>query len=183
MQKEDGRLNVGVLALQGAFIEHVNMIDSLGVKSVEVRSKDDLNDLDALIIPGGESTTMNLLMGEIKNSMKNLPIFGTCAGAILLAQHGFIDIEIERNAYGSQLDSFEDYFEFQGKEVYGIFIRAPKIKTTGKDVEVLSLNSKKEPVLVSQNNYLVSTFHPELTSNTKIHEYFLHLVKNSTRNL
>lgn len=173
MPKEAGKLKIGVLALQGAFIEHMNILQKLGVEAFEVRTKEDLKALDGLIIPGGESTTMNLLIGEIKTAMKKLPIFGTCAGAILLAQHDFIDMEVERNAYGSQLDSFEDDFEFNGHKFHGIFIRAPKIKKTGRDVEILARNSKKEIVLVRQGRYLAATFHPELTDNIKIHEYFL----------
>jgi len=176
MLKEAGKLKIGVLALQGAFIEHIKMLELLGVQAIEVRKKNDLKNLDGLIIPGGESTTMNLLIGQIKSEMKKLPIFGTCAGAILLAQHGFIDMEVERNAYGTQLDSFEDDLEFEGQKFHGVFIRAPKIKKVGKNVEVLVRNSDDEIVLVQQNNYLASTFHPELTKNTKIHEYFLKMI-------
>lgn len=180
MPKEDGKLNIGVLALQGAFIEHIRILKKLHVNSYEVRTKNDLKNSNGLIIPGGESTTMNLLIGEIKNAMKNLPIFGTCAGAILLAQHEFIDMDIERNAYGSQLDSFEDNFDFEGIEFPGIFIRAPKIKKTGPNVEILARNSKNEIVLVRQNIYLASTFHPELTDDTRIHEYFLKMITQTS---
>lgn len=178
MQKEVGKLKIGVLALQGAFFEHVEILKKLGVQVSEVRVKNDLNDLDGLIIPGGESTTMNLLIGEIKKAMKRLPIFGTCAGAIILAQN-FMDIEVERNAYGSQLDSFEDDFQFNGHNIHGIFIRAPKILKTGDGVEILARNSKKEIVLVREGQYLASTFHPELTEETKIHEYFLEMITQS----
>ncbi|MFC1647498.1 pyridoxal 5'-phosphate synthase glutaminase subunit PdxT [Patescibacteria group bacterium] len=180
MPKEVGKIRIGVLALQGDFIEHINILYKLGVETCEVRTKEDLKGLNGLIIPGGESTTMNLLIGEIKTAAKKLPIFGTCAGAILLAQHGFMDIEIERNAYGSQLDSFEDEFEFNDHKVHGIFIRAPKIKSVGPDVEVLARNSRKDIVFVRQGKYLAATFHPELTDNTKIHEYFLKMI---TQNL
>jgi len=176
MLKEVGKIRIGVLALQGAFIEHIEVLAKLGVDFSEVRTKADLKGLDGLIIPGGESTTINLLIGEIKSAMKGLPIFGTCAGAILLAQHGFINIEIERNAYGSQLESFEDDFEFQGCKIHGIFIRAPKIKKTGQNVKILARNSKKEPVLVQEGKYLAATFHPELTKDTKVHEYFLKMI-------
>ncbi len=176
MQKEDGKLKIGVLALQGAFFEHIQILKKLRVKIYEVRTKNDLKNLDGLIIPGGESTTMNLLIGEIKTAMKKLPIFGTCAGAILLAQQGLIDMDVERNAYGSQLDSFEDNFKFKGIEFHGIFIRAPKIKKVGKNVEILARNSKNEIVLVRQNHYLASTFHPELTDDIKIHKYFLEMI-------
>jgi len=173
MPKEVGKIRVGVLALQGAFIEHVEMLKSLGVKAVEVRTAKDLNGLDGLIIPGGESTTMNLLIGEIKKNMKNCPIFGTCAGAILLSQQNLLNIDVERNAYGSQLDSFEDDFQFQGHNFHGIFIRAPKIIKVGPKVEVLAKNSKDEIVLVREGNYLAATFHPELTEDAIIHKYFI----------
>ncbi len=175
MQKEVGKLKIGVLALQGAFFEHVEILEKLGVQTSEVRTVEDLAGLDGLIIPGGESTTMNLLIGEIKKVMKKLPIFGTCAGAIILAQN-FMDIEVERNAYGSQLDSFEDDFQFNGHNIHGIFIRAPKILKVGDGVEVLAKNSKDEIVLVREDRYLASTFHPELTEDTKIHEYFLDMI-------
>lgn len=176
MLKEAGKLKIGVLALQGAFIEHIKMLESLSVNVCEVRNKNDLKGLDGLIIPGGESTTMNLLIGQIKTAMKKLPIFGTCAGAILLAQHGFIDMEVARNAYGSQLDSFEDDLSFEGRKFHGVFIRAPKIKKVGREVEILARNLNNEIVLVQQNKYLASTFHPELTNDTKIHEYFLKMI-------
>ena len=178
MQKEVGKLKIGILALQGAFVEHVDILQKLGVQTVEVRVKDDLNGLDGLIIPGGESTTMNLLIGEIKKAMKGLSIFGTCAGAIILAQN-FMDIEVGRNAYGSQLNSFEDDFQFDGHNFHGIFIRAPKILKVGEKVEILARNSKKEIVLVREGQYLASTFHPELTEDTKIHEYFLEMITQS----
>lgn len=180
MQKEAGKLNIGVLALQGAFIEHIQILKKLGVNSCEVRTKNELKNLNGLIIPGGESTTMNLLIREIKTEMKKLPIFGTCAGAILLAQQRLIDMEVERNAYGSQLDSFEDDFIFEGKEFHGIFIRAPRIKKVGTNVEILARNSKNEIVLVKENHYLASTFHPELTDDTKIHEYFLEMITQTS---
>lgn len=183
MQKEVGKLNIGVLALQGAFTEHINVLNKLKVQNAEVRSSKDLKFINGLIIPGGESTAMNLLLGDIKDLIKNLPVFGTCAGAIIMTQLGLIDMEVERNAYGSQLNSFEDELNFNGQVINGVFIRAPKIKQTGKKVRILATNSLNEPVLVSQNKCLGSTFHPELTSNTKIHEYFLQLVKNSTQNL
>ncbi|MFC1599955.1 pyridoxal 5'-phosphate synthase glutaminase subunit PdxT [Patescibacteria group bacterium] len=179
MPKEVGKLKIGVLALQGAFAEHVDILTNIGVQTREVRVKDDLNGLDGLVIPGGESTTMNLLIGEIKKAMKKLPIFGTCAGAIILAQN-FMDIEVERNAYGSQLDSFEDDFQVLGHNFHGIFIRAPKITKVGPDVEVLAENSKDEIVLVREKNYLASTFHPELTEDTKIHEYFLEMITQTS---
>ena len=181
MQKEVGKIRVGVLALQGAFIEHIEMLKSLGVKTIEVRTIEDLSNIDGLIIPGGESTTMNLLIGKIKKHMRTLPIFGTCAGAILLSQQNLLNIEVERNAYGSQLNSFEDDFVFQGANFHGIFIRAPKITKVGTKVEILARNSKKEIVLVRKKNCLAATFHPELTEDTKIHEYFIQIVLEASK--
>lgn len=180
MQKEVGKLKIGVLALQGAFFEHIKILQKLNVETIEVRTVEDLIELDGLIIPGGESTTMNLLIGEIKKQMKNLPIFGTCAGAILLSQQNLLNIEVERNAYGSQLDSFEDKFEFLGDKINGIFIRAPKILKVGPKVEILAKNSKGEIVLVKEGNYLAATFHPELSEDTKIHEYFLKMITQTS---
>lgn len=180
MQKEVGKLKIGVLALQGAFIEHVEILRRLGVQTTEVRVTDDLKGLDGLLIPGGESTTMNLLIGEIKKEMCYLPIFGTCAGAIILSQQKLMNIEVERNAYGSQLDSFEDDFQFKGHNFHGIFIRAPKIIKVGPKVEVLAKNTKNEIVLVRENQYLAATFHPELTEDTKIHQYFLEMITQNS---
>lgn len=181
MQKEVGKIRIGVLALQGAFVEHIKVLNKLGVQFSEVRTVEDLKNIDGLIIPGGESTTMNLLIGEIKKHMKNLPIFGTCAGAILLSQQNLLDIEVERNAYGSQLDSFEDDFKFLGANFHGIFIRAPKIVKVGPKVEILAKNSKDEIVLVREKNYLAATFHPELTEDTRIHEYFIQIVLEASK--
>ncbi len=183
MQKEAGKLNIGVLALQGAFAEHISILNKMNINTSEVRTPEDLKFVNGLIIPGGESTTMNLLLDDFKIFLKETPVFGTCAGAIILAQLGLINMEIKRNAYGGQLESFEDKFNFNDEVINGIFIRAPKITETGKKVKILATNSLNDPVLVSQNTYLASTFHPELTSNTKIHEYFLDLVKKFTRNL
>ena len=175
-------MKIGVLALQGAFIEHARMIEKWGHKAAQVRSLADTKNLDAVILPGGESTTMAKLLKKtgldkwlVKAAKKGMPIFGVCAGMILLSnQHlGLMDIDVARNAYGPQLDSFEDDVKLKsGGKCHGIFIRAPKITHAGKDIEVLGRHGQA-PVLVRQGNILAASFHPELTNNTQIHEYFL----------
>ncbi|MCR4368699.1 MAG: pyridoxal 5'-phosphate synthase glutaminase subunit PdxT [archaeon] len=185
---------IGVLALQGDFAEHVFLLKKMGVRALEVRSKKGLAQCRALIIPGGESTTMaNLLEStglgaEIKKmAKKGMPIYGTCAGAILLAKKvvgekrfrplGIIDIEVRRNAYGRQLDSFEAELEvLNAGKMVAVFIRAPVISRTGKGVEVLA-SLEKKPVLVKKGNILAGTFHPETEGNTKIHELFISLIQ------
>jgi 5'-phosphate synthase pdxT subunit len=195
----DDEITVGVLALQGAFREHIKALNKCGVKTVEVRFPEQLKAVDGLIIPGGESTTINKLLEKYKfkpelkrffNSKK--PIFGTCAGLVLLAKkvinedlgYGFIDIEVDRNAYGRQVDSFESQVDLLGnknlnhKKYNAIFIRAPKIKKAGKAVEVLSkLND--EIILAKQKNMLVCAFHPELTEDLRIHRYFIDMIKRN----
>lgn len=160
---------VGVLALQGAFIEHIKVLKNLKIKTIEVRNQTEINSVDALIIPGGESSVINQLLDF---NLPKIPIFGTCAGCIILSQLGLIDIKIERNAYGSQLDSFEADLN---NGFHGVFIRAPKITSIGKNVEVLAKHND-EPVLVRQGKYLAATFHPELTNDTSIHELFLNMI-------
>ncbi|MBU0727120.1 pyridoxal 5'-phosphate synthase glutaminase subunit PdxT [Patescibacteria group bacterium] len=181
---------VGVFAIQGAFIEHKRMLEDLGINVILIRDLSDVvsKKIDAVILPGGESTTMTKLLKKtgldawlVEQVESGLPIFGTCAGMILLSQMSLIDIEVDRNAYGSQLDSFEAELNVQclrrgGSNVqfpfHGIFIRAPKVKKIGNGVKVLSKHDNV-PVLIQQNNILVGSFHPELTENPKIHEYFL----------
>lgn len=170
---------VGVLALQGGFIEHAQMIRELGYESRLIRKLDDTAGLSACIMPGGESTTLMKLLAKtgldewLRHSVKNgFPVFGTCAGMIVLANLGLIDMEVDRNAYGPQLHSFETTLNFLGQPFPGIFIRAPKIIRFGKAVEVLALEGQT-PVLVRQNNVLAGSFHPELTGNVKIHAYFM----------
>ncbi len=181
-------LAVGVLALQGGIREHASMIEECGTKAVEVRKVADLKGIDAIVLPGGESTTMSLLSNEhgLLASLKKavlggMPVFGTCAGAILLANNvegqrgliGAMDLQIERNAYGRQLDSFETSLRVKGVgRFHGVFIRAPVIESVGKSVEVLSCY-KGKPVLVREGKMLAATFHPELTRDTRIHELFL----------
>lgn len=176
---------IGILSLQGSFAEHKKMMDKL---STDVFLVNDLADvqskqIDGIIFPGGESTTMKKLLKKtgldkwiINQGKKGLSIYGTCAGMILLAEMGLIDVDIERNAYGGQLNSFETLLKFETNnlkfEIPGIFIRAPRINSFGDGVEVLA-KYDNEPVLLKQKNIMISSFHPELTDNTRIHEYFL----------
>ena len=184
---------VGVLALQGDFREHLELLRSMKAEAREVRTISDLRECSALIIPGGESTTISNLLdssglgAEIKKRAgRGMAIYGTCAGAIIIARKvlrekmfrplNLIDIEVERNAFGRQVDSFEAEIEVKGLgKLNGVFIRAPVIKKAGKKAEVLaSFNGK--PVLVRQGNILAGTFHPEAEHSTKIHEFFLEMI-------
>ena len=192
---------IGVLAFQGAFVEHMRIVKSLNYSAFEVRKLDDLDKIDGLIIPGGESTTMKyhlnfLGFGEkLKEKINNgFPVYGTCAGAILLAKTidgkfnkqglDVMNIDISRNAYGSQLDSFEEEITISLKDgdykIPAIYIRAPKINFVGDRVDILGKNGNGEIVMVRQNNMLATTFHPELTNNTLIHSYFIKdIIQNS----
>jgi len=180
---------VGVLALQGDFEAHEKALARAGAEPVQVRSTADLQQVDALIIPGGESTTMMKLMEEeklldpVRDFARQHPIFGTCAGAIVLASGvsgpsqpslGLLDIDVERNAYGRQLDSRIARLrpEGVGDPLEAVFIRAPKIRRIGKDVKVLA-SYDGDPVLVEQGRHLVATFHPELTDDPRVHLMFL----------
>jgi len=170
---------VGILALQGSFEEHAKMIRALGYEVRLVRSMADTADLSACILPGGESTTLMKLLAEtgldewLKKSAQNgLPIYGTCAGMIVLAKLGLIEIDVDRNAYGPQLHSFETDVDFLGKPFPGIFIRAPKIIKIGSMVDILSKDGKT-PVLVREKNIMAGSFHPELTTDSRIHAYFM----------
>lgn len=191
-------MRVAVLALQGAFAEHEKMLDRLGVSCFEIRQKRDLDhDYDGLIIPGGESTVQGKLMHElklfdtVKSQIENgLPVFGTCAGLILLAKEiendtrrhfATMDITAVRNAYGKQLGSFYTKADFNGRgEIPMTFIRAPYISSVSKNVEVLAVVNKKT-VAARQGNQLVTAFHPELNDDTSVHEYFLNMIKSSDR--
>jgi 5'-phosphate synthase pdxT subunit len=186
-------MKIGVLALQGGFIEHIKMLDSLDIASFEIRKKSDLDrHMDGLIIPGGESTTMGKLLkdlniyGDLKERIENgLPTFGTCAGMILLAKKivgavvihfGAIDIEVKRNAYGRQLGSFFTEAEFKGIGIIPmVFIRAPYIESAGSGVEILS-KVDNQIVAAKQKNVLVTSYHPELTSDNRAHRYFVESV-------
>lgn len=185
---------IGVLAIQGDFAAHTRALRHIGVEAVHVRCAFDLGALDSLIIPGGESTTMlkfieedNLAESIIDFARQGKPIFGTCAGAILLAREvynpaqaslGLIDIGVERNGYGRQVDSFiaETETSIEGGPLEAVFIRAPMIKRAGPEVEALAkLNG--EPVLVRERNILAATFHPELTGDDRVHRLFAEMVR------
>ena len=188
-------MQVGVLALQGAFAAHSDCLTSIGVQSIEVRNPEQLNSVDALLMPGGESSTMSQLLESsglfdpISSRIADgMPVFGTCAGMILLAseildgrsdQRSFsaIDISVRRNAFGRQVDSFEATINSPVGEFHGVFIRAPRIERVGEEVEVLgSINN--EPVLVRQGNVLAASFHPELSNDARLHEYFVSITAN-----
>ena len=188
-------MQVGVLALQGAFAAHSDCLSSIGVQTVEVRTPEQLNSVDALLMPGGESSTMSQLLESsglfdpISSRIADgMPVFGTCAGMILLAseildgrsdQRSFsaIDISVRRNAFGRQVDSFEATIQSSVGDFQGVFIRAPRIERVGGEVEVLgSIND--EPVLVRQGNVLAASFHPELSNDARLHEYFVSITAN-----
>jgi len=192
-------IKIGVLALQGAFRDHINVIKKCGHDAVEIKVPQQLKDIDGLIIPGGESTTMIKLIKkyDFKPALDQFfktkkPIFGTCAGLILLARHvtkssfslDYIDIDVERNAYGRQIESFEQFIELKPDYIPGsdgfkaVFIRAPKIKKTGKDVRIIS-SIDGNVILAREENVLVCSFHPELTDDLRIHRYFIDMVKKS----
>jgi pyridoxal 5'-phosphate synthase pdxT subunit len=177
-------LRIGVLALQGAFREHVRALRRLGAEAVEVRLPEELDGLDGLVIPGGESTTISSLAEEygLDEAIRAFtePILGTCAGMIVLDREhlGVADIEVDRNAYGRQVRSFEADVTLAGEEqpLRGVFIRAPRIRAAGPGVEVLG-TLDGEPVLVRDGRLLLASFHPELTDDTRVHERFLELVR------
>jgi 5'-phosphate synthase pdxT subunit len=176
---------IGVLAVQGNFREHVAALRRLGAGVVEVRKPEQLDGLDGLVIPGGESTAIMRLVRlyGLEDAIRGFagPVFGTCAGMILLDRThlGLVDIEVERNAYGRQVASFEADLRLADEErpLRGVFIRAPRVVASGPDVEVLAAHDG-EPVLLRDGRYLVASFHPELTDDTRVHERFLDLVRN-----
>jgi len=172
------------LAVQGNFREHVAMLRRLGAEAVEVRKPEQLRELDGLVIPGGESTTFMRLMRlyGLDDAVREFagPVFGTCAGMIVLDRNhlGLVDLEVERNAWGRQVHSFEADLELAGEvdPVRGVFIRAPWIEDAGAEVEVLAEHDG-HPVLARQGRFLVAAFHPELTDDTRVHALFLELVE------
>ena len=189
-------MKVGALALQGDFREHLQMVRSLGVEGIEVRTADELDSIDALIIPGGESTAIGRLANiyglikPIRDRINDgMPVLGTCAGMIFLAcatvrheqpQLGVLDVVVERNAFGRQVDSFEADMDVTGFEepVHAVFIRAPWIHKVGADVDVLATvtdhdTGEARPVFVRQDRILATSFHPELTTDTRIHEMLM----------
>ena len=174
-------MKIGVLSLQGSFHEHIGALSKLNIETIHIRLPEQLNEIDALIIPGGESTTILQLLEKYKFDLKefNKPIFGTCAGCIILVELGLIDIEIERNAYGPQLYSFIDEILLNNEKKFkGIFIRAPKITEIGQGVKILAAHTN-EPVLVKQNKIMAATFHPELSDDVEVHELFLEIIKQN----
>ena len=177
-------LRIGVLAVQGNFREHVAMLRRLGADPVEVRKPEQLDGLDGLVIPGGESTTFMRLMGlyGLDTAIRAFdgPVFGTCAGMIVLDREhlGLVELTVRRNAFGRQVASFEADLDVTGEDepVRAVFIRAPWIEEVGPDVEVLA-EVDGRPVLARQGRFLVAAFHPELTDDTRLHERFLETVK------
>lgn len=187
---------IAILALQGAFIEHEKVLKKLNVDYFEIRKKEDLNKpMDGLIIPGGESTTIGKLLFDLdlfdilKNKIINgLPVFGTCAGMILLAKKidnqeqtyfSTMDIEVIRNAYGRQLGSFYTLGQFDNMEnIKMTFIRAPYVRQVFNDAKVLSIIDNRI-VAVRQNNQLAISFHPELTDEVRVHQYFINMIKEN----
>lgn len=180
--------------MQGAFRKHCMMLESLGAEAIEVRTADDIESISGLIIPGGESTVMsklltrNSLLEPLKRrALDGMPVFGTCAGLIILAREvedftlpllELMDISVHRNAYGRQLESFEASFPVKGLDdtpFSGIFIRAPKVTGCGKDVEILA-EFEKIPILIRERNILGASFHPELTGDSRIHSLFLSMI-------
>jgi 5'-phosphate synthase pdxT subunit len=179
-------MKIGVLAVQGNFREHAAMLRDLGAEVVEVRKPEQLEEVDGLVIPGGESTAIGRLVRlygiEEALTQFDRPVFGTCAGMILLDREhlGLVEIDVLRNAYGRQVASFEadlDLADGAGP-LRGVFIRAPRIEAAGPDVEVLA-ELEGAPVLIRQGRYLLATFHPELTDDTRVHELFLDAVKEA----
>src|SRR5437588_12676916 len=184
---------VGVLALQGDFVEHASALRRLGVGMREVRLPADLAGLDALIVPGGESTTISRLLESfgllepVRAFAQGRPVWGTCAGAIVMARIAtdldrptldLMDIEVRRNAFGRQVDSFETDLEIEGLDgapFHAVFIRAPVIESVGEGVEVLARLEDDRVVAARQGHLLVTAFHPELTEDSRLHAYFLSL--------
>lgn len=177
-------MRIGVLALQGNFREHAAALRRLGADVREVRLPEELEGLDGLVIPGGESTAIARLMRlyGLEEAVRGFrgPVFGTCAGMILLdrAHLGLVDVAVERNAYGRQLASFEADLELEGEDepLRGVFIRAPRVAEWGEGVEVLARH-EGVPVLLRDGRYLVASFHPELTGDARVHERFLELIR------
>lgn len=188
-------MKIGVLALQGAFIEHIKTLESLGVTAVEVRLPEDLDSLDGLIIPGGESTTIGKLAVEygliepLRRFAQAKPTWGTCAGMIFLAKDighdrqpllGLLDATVNRNAFGRQVDSFEVDLPIKGlgdKPFHAVFIRAPIVTHIGSGVDVLAQLEDGRIVAVQEGRWLATAFHPELTEDARLHQYFVDLIR------
>jgi pyridoxal 5'-phosphate synthase pdxT subunit len=180
------RMKIGVLAVQGNFREHLAMLRRLGADAVEIRKPEQLDGLDGLVVPGGESTTFMRLMRlyGLDEAIRAFPgpILGTCAGMIVLDRNhlGLMDVDVDRNAYGRQVASFEADLDLKGaaEPLRGVFIRAPRLRERGEDVEVLAEHDG-EPVLLREGRFLVAAFHPELTEDTRVHELFLDGVREA----
>lgn len=191
-------MKIGVLALQGAFLEHIKMLQQLGIETVEVRLPEQLDGIDGLIIPGGESTTIGKLaidyglIDPLRAFVKTNPTWGTCAGMIFLAKNigieeqpilGAMDIQVNRNAFGRQIDSFETNIHIDGlagEPFHAVFIRAPIVTTVDDTVTVLSKLEDGTIVAVQQDHLLATSFHPELTDDLRLHRYFCDIVKETT---
>jgi 5'-phosphate synthase pdxT subunit len=190
-------LRVGVFALQGDVREHLRTLASIGIEAIEVRNENELATVDGLIFPGGESTTISKLIdifglrpALLQYIASGKPVFGTCAGMIMLAKDVLdaasgqrsleaMDISVRRNAFGSQLDSFETEIEFAGKAAKVAFIRAPIVERVGEGVEVLSTLLNGAVVAVRAGNVLATAFHPEITGDNSVHEYFVAMISKS----
>lgn len=187
-------MKIGVLAMQGAYREHINILKKLDVDAIEIRNKNDLEGIEGIILPGGESTTMGKLLKTLdiydllkEKIINGTPVWGTCAGMILLASSiekqeetylATMDIEVKRNAYGRQLGSFNTKAPMDnvGEDIDMVFIRAPYINKVGKSVEVLSIVDDNI-VAAKQGNMLATSFHPELTEDYRVHKYFIDMIK------
>ena len=194
-REQQSKLNIGVLAIQGDFAEHIAVLKRLGVQGREVRLPGQLQDIDGLIIPGGESTTLSRLMNiyELREPIKRMAdegkaIWGTCAGMIMMAREiteedpeplDLIDIGVLRNAFGRQVDSFEQDLSIKQLDpvpFHGVFIRAPVIIRVGQEVEIMATLPDGQPVAVCQNKLMATAFHPELTNDNRFHQLFLGLI-------
>lgn len=191
-------MRIGVLAMQGAYKEHIDILKRLNIDAIEIRCKKDIDNIDGMIIPGGESTAMGKLLDvlgiedKLKDAIKaGMPIWGTCAGMILLANQidnqeknylKIMDICVKRNAYGRQLGSFraKEAIKDVGDDIDMVFIRAPYIKSVGDNIDILSVVDDKI-VAARDDNILVTSFHPELTEDYRMHKYFINMVKMNKR--
>jgi 5'-phosphate synthase pdxT subunit len=189
---------LGILAIQGDFLEHREALDRLGVESVEIRLPRQLDDIDGLIIPGGESTTIVQLIDIYdfreplrRKAKAGMPVWGTCAGMIVISDRltdhrpeplGLMNIEVSRNAFGRQVDSFETDLEMrdlEGPPFRAVFIRAPVVNSVGEGVRVLATVNGGRPVAVRQGKMLATSFHPELTDDSRVHELFVRIVEGA----
>ncbi len=169
-------LKIGLLALQGGFVKHEQMLQKLGVSTLQVRNAEQLEACDGLILPGGESTTILQQLEKMEEAFLNFarekPLFGTCAGAIIMAHFNLIPMQVVRNAYGRQIASFVAQISFEEKKIPAIFIRAPKIVECSPEVNVL-MRHEESPILVEYQGHMAATFHPELTTNSMVHKLYV----------